>query len=134
MSLNLSRTFAVFSKFHLSTSNLQKLWSFSWDTTFMLSGISHSKWKIVKKLGQRQQLLFTGAEKDSKFVSSLCKIHGEKPLWAFKSCRGFRDLQLCYSHLGAFMLRNLEINTVKLEEYLGPLSGFWWFNDTHLSG
>jgi hypothetical protein len=19
------------------------------------------------------------------------------------------------------------------EEYLGPLSGFWWFNDTHLS-
>jgi hypothetical protein len=21
----------------------------------------------------------------------------------------------------------------KIEEYLGPLSGFWWFNDTHLS-
>jgi hypothetical protein len=20
------------------------------------------------------------------------------------------------------------------EEYLGPLSRFWWFNDTHLSG
>jgi hypothetical protein len=20
-----------------------------------------------------------------------------------------------------------------IEEYLGPLSGFWWFNDTHLS-
>jgi hypothetical protein len=20
------------------------------------------------------------------------------------------------------------------EEYLGPLSGFWWYNDTHLSG
>jgi hypothetical protein len=20
-----------------------------------------------------------------------------------------------------------------LEEYLGPLSGFWWFNDPHLS-
>jgi hypothetical protein len=21
----------------------------------------------------------------------------------------------------------------EIEEYLGPLSGFWWFNDTHLS-
>jgi hypothetical protein len=32
----------------------------------------------------------------------------------FKSCRGSADLQLFYSHLGALILRNLEIKSVKL--------------------
>jgi hypothetical protein len=49
----------------------------------MLGGICNLKWKLVKKLGQRQQLQFTGIEWHSKFGSSLCKIHWSKHLWAF---------------------------------------------------
>jgi hypothetical protein len=39
----------------------------------MLSGISNSKWKWVKKLGQHHQLLFTGAEKDSSWQAVYAK-------------------------------------------------------------
>jgi hypothetical protein len=35
------------------------------------------------------------------------------PIGLFKSCRGSADLELSYSHLGALLLRNLEINLVK---------------------
>jgi hypothetical protein len=49
----------------------------------VLGGICNLKWKLVKKLGQRQQLLFTKTEWHSKFGSSLCKIHCSKPLRAF---------------------------------------------------
>jgi hypothetical protein len=69
--MNRSTIFATFSKFHLNNSNSPntKVVQFSWDTTFMLSDISNSKWKCVKNLGQRHQFLFTGTEKDSKLSS-----------------------------------------------------------------
>jgi hypothetical protein len=37
--------------------------------------------------------------------------------------------------LSIVRLKCVVINHQKgeIEEYLGPLSGFWWFNDTHLS-
>jgi hypothetical protein len=126
MSLNLSITFVAFSKFHLNTSNFPNtkvvqlfmghnfhvVWHFkfevencekAWSTPAVTVHRHRERFKICKQFMQNLW---------RKTSMSLCK-----------SCRGFRDLQLCHSHLGALMLRNLEINTIKLEEYLGPLSG-----------
>jgi hypothetical protein len=43
----------------------------------------------------------------------------------FRNIESFQIWHDCLGHPGLSMMRS--------EEYLGPLSGFWWFNDTHLS-
>jgi hypothetical protein len=44
----------------------------------MQIGISNFKWKLVKNVVNRQQLLFAEAWRHSKFGSRLCKIRWEK--------------------------------------------------------
>jgi hypothetical protein len=76
------------------------------DTTFMLGGICNLKWKLVKKLSQRQQLLFTGAERHSKFASRLCKIRRAKHLSAFvEVAEGSFIYNVAIYHLVHFSLK-----------------------------
>jgi hypothetical protein len=50
---------------------------------------------MVKTPGQRHQLLFNGAEKQSTFANSLCKICCSNTLWAFvKVVEGVRSTTL----------------------------------------
>jgi hypothetical protein len=74
-----------------------KLCSWSRHTTFMLGGIADSKCKMVKNVGQRLDLLFTGAEKISKFPCNSCKNGGPKPHRAFA-------MTMCGSRTGGWSL------------------------------
>jgi hypothetical protein len=68
----------------------------------MLSGISNSKWKGVKNLGQHQPLLFPGAEKMPIFAQQFIQnLVIKTPTNLCKNCRGLVDLQLCHSQLDA---------------------------------
>jgi hypothetical protein len=49
----------------------------------MLGGIAGLKCKMVKIAGQRLWVLFTGAQKTTKFACNLCKNGWEKPCMAF---------------------------------------------------
>jgi hypothetical protein len=70
---------------------------------------------------------------------SLCKILALKGPLIFKIkmqiLRGSITKALILIVLSIVRLKCVVINHQKgeIEEYLGPLSGFWWFNDTHLS-
>jgi hypothetical protein len=53
------------------------------------------------------------------------------PVW-FDMLDNFRKETLTFEVVG-FRVRTTPSLGRRAEEYLGPLSGFWWFNDTHLS-
>jgi hypothetical protein len=108
-----SSTFAAFSKFHQNTSNSPnvKVVQFVEGHNFHVEW--HLRFEVEKGEKPWSMQFITIHQRHGIGMPFVHNLLIKTPIGLFKSCRGSIDLQLCYSHLGALMLQNLELNPVK---------------------